>query len=441
MEGCDALDGAFHGAFRIHGDETAAAVRGKNGNRGERGPFAALAESGGVALRTSGGRLLARGTRLCCQPEEGGVFSLAQVPIGRRFHWERARTQSYAGSLVLQAGPEGTITAINELGVEAYLASVVSSEMNPEAPGAFLQAHAVASRSWLLAMLDRRRGSQGESPEPPRPGEWIRWYDVAAHAGFDVCGDDHCQRYQGIPEAGMDRAARAVQETRGLVLFQGGKVCDARYHKACGGRTDVYATAWEDREVPYLASVADGPDPTPPILGEKEAAAWFASAPEAYCNLVDPGLLGRILRDYDRETGVFFRWRVRYRRGELEDLLQRKSGIDFGMLEALEPLQRGPSGRIVRLAIRGARRSIVVGKELEIRRWLSPTHLLSSAFVVERETGANGRPAFFTLRGGGWGHGVGLCQVGAAVMAHRGAAAREILRHYYPGASAERIYP
>ena len=267
----------------------------------------------------------------------------------------------------------------------------------------------------------------------------IRWYDREDHDLFDVCADDHCQRYQGITKIVSKQAEEAVRETRGMVITYQDEICDARYSKACGGITEEFDTAWDDKRVPYLASISDASVPHRPIRTEEEASRWILSDPEAYCNTKDEGLLEKILPDFDRETKGFFRWTIEYSREELEEILREKSGFDFGTLQEIVPLRRGPSGRISRLKIVGSKRSMVVGKELEIRRWLSRSHLYSSAFVVTVNI-IPGEAERFIFHGAGWGHGVGLCQIGAAVMATRGFSAEEILRHYFRGVEIKKIY-
>lgn len=408
------------------------------------GGFTVRPLNGCAALFDPFGREILRAPEIRLTAERGATFTLENVTIGVRFHWERRQEQTFSGNLVFLGVAEGTLTAVNELAIEEYLASVVPSEMSGEAPFEFLKAHAVASRSWLMAMLQRHKGRRGDedpaSSVSRRDGEIVRWYDRQDHDRFDVCADDHCQRYQGITRLGDGRAAEAVRVTRGVLLIREGEICDARYHKACGGMTDDYATCWEDKVVPYLSHVADAAAPIASVRTEADAERWILSEPDVYCRTKDPNLLKKILPSFDRETADFFRWQVRYERGELESILRTQSGIDFGVLQGIVPLARGPSGRIWRLRIEGSKASAIVGKELEIRRWLSPSHLRSSAFIVTAERGGSGAPARFTLRGAGWGHGVGLCQIGAAVMAEKGFGAEEILRHYFRGAALVKRY-
>jgi peptidoglycan hydrolase-like amidase len=407
------------------------------------GELTARPAGGSVVLGDGFGREILRAPEIRLQAENGASFTLRGVTIGVRFHWERQEVQTFAGDLVLLATGEETLSVINEIPLEAYLASVVSSEMSGEAPPAFLQAHAIASRSWLMAMLLGKAGGAAGRPggaPPRREGEITRWYDREDHDRFDVCADDHCQRYQGITGRGAGRAAEAVQRTRGVFLVRGGEICDARYHKACGGMTENYATCWEERAVPYLTHVTDAAHPLAPVLSEADAERWILSCPDVSCHTTDRDLLRRILPDFDRETADFFRWQVRYPREELEAILREKAGIDFGTLQGLTPLERGPSGRIRRLRIEGTKNTCTVGKELEIRRWLSPSHLYSSAFIVCTDRAASGLPLRFTLYGAGWGHGVGLCQIGAAVMAARGFSAEEILHRYFQGTALVKRY-
>jgi stage II sporulation protein D len=374
----------------------------------------------------------------------GQAFTLFNVTIGDRFHWERTEDQTFKGNLILSLHNDGTIAAINEIPLEDYLKSVISSEMNAASPMEFLKAHAIVSRSWLLAGLDRKKKTK--KPSIPgektieKEGEVIRWYDREEHDLFDVCADDHCQRYQGITKIVSGQAKEAVGETRGMVIIYQDEICDARYSKACGGMTEEFDTAWDNKRVPYLASISDTSVSHRPIRTEEEALAWILSDPEAYCHTKDERLLEKILPHFDRKTKDFFRWRVEYSRTELEEILREKSGFDFGTLKEIVPLHRGLSGRISRLKIVGSERSMVVGKELEIRRWLSRSHLYSSAFVVRVKYNPHGEVERFILHGAGWGHGVGLCQIGAASMATRGFSAEEILRHYFRGVEIKKIY-
>jgi SpoIID/LytB domain protein len=366
------------------------------------------------------------------------------VTIGINFHWERKEDQTFQGNVRFVATPDGSMTVINEIGVEDYLQSVISSEMSAEAPFELLRAHAITSRSWLVAMLHKQ--AQAKSVGIPKlrsqetETEIVRWYDREDHLLFNVCADDHCQRYQGISKIISENATKAIEDTRGVVLVHHDEVCDARFYKACGGLTENFENAWEDMAVPYLRSVSDSGRSYSGKCAEPEARDWILSSPEAYCNTNDVAILKQILPSFDQETTDFFRWRVDYQREELERIVHSRSGIDFGTIMALVPLQRGPSARITKLKIVGTKKTMIVGKELEIRRWLSKSHLYSSAFVVDAERDTTGLPTRFTLYGAGWGHGVGLCQIGAAVMAANGKRAEEIVLHYFSGASVQKLY-
>jgi peptidoglycan hydrolase-like amidase len=385
---------------------------------------------------------IARSQTVHCIADKGAFFSIANVMIGIDFHWERKEEQAFRGNLILRLRHDGTIAVINEINLEDYLESVVSSEMNSAAPKEFLKAHAILSRSWLLSALEQKKSVDNtiDTTGTTNNEEVIRWYDREDHDLYDVCADDHCQRYQGVTKIISAQAGEAVRETQGIVITYGDTICDARYSKACGGLTEDFEAAWSDEHISYLASISDAPVPHHPIRTEDDAVRWILSEPPAYCNTDDAHILENILPDFDRETKDFFRWTVQYKREELEQILMEKSGFDFGTLKAIIPMQRGHSGRISKLKIAGSKKSIIVGKELEIRRWLSRSHLYSSAFVVEVDTDAQGKVRQFRFHGAGWGHGVGLCQIGAAVMASKGFSAKEILLHYFPGTELLKIY-
>lgn len=373
-------------------------------------------------------------------------FSLEDVTIGVNFHWQRKETQTFKGVLKLVVEAD-KVCAINCLPVEDYLVSVISSEMKATSSIEFLKAHAVISRSWLLSQMERRkrqeRGGNGFFSFIKKDDELIRWYDRDDHTIFDVCADDHCQRYQGITKANNIHVEQAVRETRGRILMYGDEICDARFSKCCGGVTEEFQYCWEDKPQPYLVAlrdVKDGEAPVPDLTVEAEADKWIRSCPESYCNTDDRNVLSQVLNDYDQETSDFYRWHVEYTQDRISELVADKLKMDFGRIVDLVPMQRGRSGRICKLKIIGTKRTFIIGKELEIRRALSETHLYSSAFVVDKYGITDGVPSRFVLTGAGWGHGVGLCQIGAAVMGEKGYSYDEILLHYYRGAEIRKIY-
>lgn len=371
-------------------------------------------------------------------------FDLKAVTIGLHFHWQRQEDQRFNGALNLVAG-EDSIIVINQVDVEAYLASVISSEMSADASCELLKAHAVISRSWLLAQIEktfRLADNAGAYSSCYRDREQlIRWYDREDHTLFDVCADDHCQRYQGITRASSPIVQEVVRETRGEILTDGESICDARFSKCCGGITEEFEHCWEPVHHSYLTAIRDSQDSAVPDLSnEKEAEQWIRTSPEAFCNTTDKAILAQVLNNYDQETIDFYRWKVSYTQKELAELIHRKSGMDFGQIKDLIPLERGKSGRIEKLKVVGTRRTFTFGKELEIRRTLSETHLYSSAFVVDKEEVQYDLPGRFVLTGAGWGHGVGLCQIGAALMSTEGYTYRDILSHYFTDTRIERKY-
>ena len=370
-------------------------------------------------------------------------FTLEDVTIGVNFHWERKERQTFRGTLRLLADG-GKVLAINCLPVEQYLESVISSEMSATSNLPLLMAHAVISRSWLLAQMEKRGRGQAVPPKTAAMGgmqnRLVRWYDRQDHTLFDVCADDHCQRYQGITMETSANVSEAIRRTRGQILRYGEEICDARFSKCCGGAMEEFQYCWDDTPKPYLKGIGDTAAETiPDLTVEANADKWIRSSPDSFCNTRDKHILSQVLNDYDQETTDFYRWHVDYTQQQLAALILRKTGIDFGLIVDLVPVERGTSGRLSLLKIVGTRRTMTIGKELEIRRALSESHLYSSAFVIDKEYAAdNGDiPTAFHLTGAGWGHGVGLCQIGAAVMGDRGYGYDAILRHYYPGASVE----
>jgi len=373
---------------------------------------------------------------VCLEPiEPDGTFTLHGMKIGIDFHWQRYQELTFCGKLILLTDAPD-IWAVNRLPVEDYLKSVISSEMSAQAPKEFLKAHAVISRSWVMAQSSAARNGRLSAPVPQTDGEgYMKWYDRQGHNLFDVCADDHCQRYQGITMIDNPNAELAVKETFAETLVYEGHLCDARFSKCCGGMTEQFETCWQDTHYPYLTPVRDGvATDLPDLTDNAQAEKWIGSSPISFCSNLSPQLLREVLNDYDNETTDFYRWQVEYTTQELSETFNRKSGIDVGTIIDLVPLERGPSGRIFKLLVKGDAKEAIIGKELEIRRVLSPTHLLSSAFTVQRT--ANG----FLFKGAGWGHGVGLCQTGAAMMGSKGYGYREILEHYYPGTDLGRFY-
>lgn len=397
------------------------------------------ADGGILLLEDFSGKGIIRRKEILLTPEAEAFFTVSDVKIGIDFHWQRTQEQSFRGKLFLCACSSSTFNLINRILLEDYLESVISSEMSASAPLEFLKAQAITARSWLMTMLTKKKAA-GTPEQTKTENEIVVWQDVNDHEGFDVCADDHCQRYQGITRIISKDVHQAIEETRGNFLVYNREICDARYYKSCGGQTEIFPTAWEDKNYDYLSNVSDDVQPRSPVRSECEAVRWLTGRPRAYCNTQTKELLKNILPAFDQETPDFYRWRVDYERKELEEIIQKKSGIDFGDLLGIEALQRGPSGRISRLKIEGSKKTMIVGKELEIRRWLSPSHLLSSAFVVSAERDADGEISRFVFTGGGWGHGVGLCQIGAAVMASKGFKAEEILAHYFTGAQIKKLY-
>ena len=398
-------------------------------------------------------------SKLTFHPQSADAsFSLSDVTIGVNFHWERKETQTFLGTLrfVVEADK---ICAINELPVEKYLESVISSEMSATSSLELLKAHAVISRSWLLAQMKKRREVAASGNNffsfVKKDDMLIRWYDREDHTIFDVCADDHCQRYQGITKETSPHVAEAIRQTLGQVLLDGEDICDARFSKCCGGETEEFQYCWEDTPKSYLTAVRDlvlgvkneeQEDPSrftlhSSLQDEATAEQWIRSNPPAFCNTTDKKILSQVLNDYDQETADFYRWKVTYSQEKLQQLFEEKLKMNFGSILDMKAVERGKSGRISKLQIIGTEKTFTIGKELEIRRALSDTHLYSSAFVVDKyDKDEQGVPQRFEIIGAGWGHGVGLCQIGAAVMGEQGYAYNDILLHYYQGAEIKQLY-
>ena len=375
-------------------------------------------------------------------------FSLSDVTIGVNFHWERKETQTFLGTLRFVVESD-KICAINELPVEKYLESVISSEMSATSSLELLKAHAVISRSWLLAQMKKRRDVAESGNNffsfTKKEDMLIRWYDREDHTIFDVCADDHCQRYQGITKETSPHVAEAIRQTKGQVLLDGDEICDARFSKCCGGVTEEFQYCWEDTPKNYLTAVRDialGIESTlPNLTNEEEAEKWIRFNPPAFCNTQDKRILSQVLNDYDQETVDFYRWKVTLTQEKLQQLIADRLKMDLGSILDMKSVERGTSGRISKLQIIGTEKTFTIGKELEIRRALSDSHLLSSAFVVDKQDeDEQGVPQRFELIGAGWGHGVGLCQIGAAVMGEEGYLYDAILLHYYQGAEIKKLY-
>lgn len=371
---------------------------------------------------------------------ENSIFTLLDVVIGIGFHWERKESQRFEGKLEFIVEGE-KITAINRIPIESYLISVISSEMNATSSLELLKAHAVISRSWMLSQIEKKnnleQSNTAYTSDTRTETEWIKWWDREDHANFDVCADDHCQRYQGITRAStsLEAVKAAVNSTHGILLTFDGKICDARFSKCCGGAVEEFDNCWEPVKHPYLTKLYDNSNGVLPNLSvNANAEEWIRTSPEAFCNSKEAEVLSQVLNNYDQETADFYRWKVEYTTKQITDLAKRKIGVDFGEIQELLPLERGTSGRILRLKVVGKLKTLILGKELLIRKAFSESHLYSSAFVVDKTSDG------FVLTGAGWGHGVGLCQIGAAVMAHKGYSYNEILNHYFPNALVQKIY-
>jgi SpoIID/LytB domain protein len=373
-------------------------------------------------------------------------FLLEEVTIGINFHWEQRENQRFRGDLKLLI-EDGNVRAVNVVPLEEYLRSVISSEMSASSSTNLLKAHAVISRSWLLAQMEKSEKIKAASSNPPsthqNEKELIRWYDREDHQLFDVCSDDHCQRYQGISKIISGKASQAIDETYGEVLVAGDEICDARFSKCCGGISENFENVWEPIRHSYLTKIVDSEQAATTCVDlrrEDEAEDWIRNNPSAFCNTNNKQILSQVLPDFDQKTVDFYRWQISYRQQDLSALLQKKTGIDFGKIIRLEAVQRGHSSRIIKLKITGSKQTLVIGKELEIRRALSESHLYSSAFVVDHLGEQNGIPKQFVINGAGWGHGVGLCQIGAAVMGEKGYNYQSILKHYFQGSELKKIY-
>jgi SpoIID/LytB domain protein len=410
------------------------------------GNYKAKIEGKQVCIENESGKKVCMDSMLFSAVDNNSSFEIKAVTIGVNFHWEQNENQRFRGALKLI--PEnGNVTAINVILLEDYLKSVISSEMSSTASIALLKAHAVISRSWLLAQIEKTKsiksGGGLYQTSFETDDEITRWYDREDHHNFDVCADDHCQRYQGITKIQSENAIKAVEETAGEVLIFDNHICDARFSKCCGGISENFENVWEPVRHSYLTKVVDsefGDTTCVDLRQEDEAELWIRNQPFAFCKTNDKKILTQVLPDFDQLTTDFYRWKVEYSQDEIAELLKEKSGFDFGEILKLKAQKRGHSGRIIQLKIKGTKKTLSVGKELEIRKWLSKSHLYSSAFVVDHQDIQNGIPQKFVLTGAGWGHGVGLCQIGAAVMGERGYSYKEILNHYFRGTELKSMY-
>lgn len=374
-------------------------------------------------------------------------FLIKDVVIGIKFHWQKKEDQKFKGSLKI-IKENNKLTAVNIIPVEEYLTSVISSEMSATSSEELLKAHSIISRSWLIAQIEKSRELKESGNTPPgfieNDEKLIKWFDREDHDLYDVCADDHCQRYQGITKIYDEKSKKAIEFTRGMLLMYNNKICDARYSKSCGGISENFENVWEPVEHPYLKKVVDnipaeknsGLD----LTNEIEAVKWIKGNPPAFCNTVDEKVLSQILVDFDQSTKDFYRWKIEYSQKEISSLINKNLGIDFGSILDLLPIKRGVSGRLIELKIIGTKKSLTIGKELIIRKTLSQSHLYSSAFIIEKHDIKNNIPGKFILIGAGWGHGVGLCQIGAAVMGEKGFPYDKILLHYFTNAEIKKLY-
>ncbi len=406
------------------------------------GPCVALGNGPVVELRGTDWSVKLPDGAVLSPVETGASFTITDMPVGTGFHWQQKEDLIYNGELEFSMTSAGMLTVINRIGLEQYLESVISSEMNPLAPSEFLKAHAVVARSWVLAQLARDHLAPHEQ-KPPGVDIW-EWQDREDHALFDLCADDHCQRYHGLTRRISQAARDAVKTTRGIVLWAEEHVVDARFSKCCGGLSEEYHTAWGGSAPPGLVSIIDAQAPPQgfalPLDSEEKAAKWIKGNPDVFCRVDDPALWRALSLPMDRDTTNFFRWTIRYTQEELAAMVEHRTGAGLGQILRLTPLKRGPSGRMWLLEIKGQHGNLTIGKELCIRRVLSDSHLKSSAFVVEHRELHRDVPGGVILHGAGWGHGVGMCQIGAGSMAAQGSPWRAILTHYFPSCELRTLF-
>lgn len=427
--------------FELYGDFQVAGFENRYGGR-----FIAEIENGIIVCRNDNHKLTS-GDQIIFEPFDpvSESFLIKDVVIGADFHWERREKQRFIYSLKI-IKDEDNLVAINVIPLERYLVSVISSEMSAKSSLELLKTQAVVARSWVMAQVfggnEKVKQHEKAGTFIESEGEVIKWSNRTAHKLFDVCADDHCQRFQGVTKITSETAREAISQTRGIVLLSDEQICDTRYSKCCGGITEFFENVWEPVKHSYLSSHIDykfePENYNTDLSREINAQRWILGNPPAFCNTTDSTILSTFLIDYDRETKDFYRWTVEYEQDEISEIVNSKLGLDFGEIIDLIPGQRGGSGRLITLKIVGSKKAMTIGKELEIRRALSKTHLYSSAFIIEK--GSEKIPAKFTIRGAGWGHGVGLCQIGAAIMAESGYMFDEILLHYYANVQLKRIY-
>lgn len=432
----DKISFELDGYFNIRGSE-----------RVYSGKYIARVENNNIIITYENQDILNADSEIVFYPGDSKreTLIIKNVTVGKKFHWEHRETQRFSGAVKFLID-ENKITAINVVPAEDYIVSVISSEMSPNASLEFLKAHAIISRSWLFAQISEKNEPEknDKSGFVDTEEELIKWYDRDDHELFDVCADDHCQRYQGLTKVQSQSVKSAVEETYGMVLKYDDKICDARFSKCCGGISESFNNVWADEKVEYLSSISDykfEPDGyNVDFSNEFNVRKWIKNKPVSFCNCTDETVLSQVLISFDRKTEDFYRWETSYTQEEISELVNRKTGEDFGEIIDLISVERGDSGRLIKLKIVGTNKTKVIGKELEIRRILSESHLYSSAFIVEKSEIENSVPQKFTLYGAGWGHGVGLCQIGAAVMGEQGYRFDEILVHYFKGAQIKKIY-
>lgn len=343
-------------------------------------------------------------------------ITVSNIMIGIQFHWQKHEDLDYRGIIEVGFNNQGKLVVINEIDLENYLVSVNSSEMTSDCPIGLLESQTVVARNTVLATMGKHH----------------------YNTNFHLCSDDHCQCYHGKKRE-QQVSRQAVENTWGRILLHGDEICDARYSKICGGIMEDYRYVWENRDIPYMVSGIDSDEEINyPANTEETAKELIDTSLPAYCNTDLHKLPENLANLYSTQN--LFRWEVTYPREELESLISEKTGKDIGELQDIIPLERGDSGRLIYINLVGSDKTLKIGKELEIRRVLSKSHLYSSCFYVRKEMGTDGKVSRFILKGAGWGHGVGLCQVGATVMASKKIPYQKILEHYYKNTNLVSLY-